>query len=407
MTASTEAVVSGHERGYFQGNIGICENRIVFASACEAERDAFMARCGTELVLVDGSNKAALPGLINTHNHVSMTFMRGYADDMPLMPWLTEKIWPFEAKMTPEDIYHGAKLGIAEMLAGGTTTFLDMYWCPDRVAQAAQEMGMRAVICPTFVDGGLEQFEQEVEQLVALYGSDATETGSLIQLIPAPHAPYTCSPENLRAAVALCKKHRLGVHIHLCETLDEIETIRTRYGKTPVEHLRDLGMFALPTLAAHAVHLTEGDREILRSEGVSIAHNPQSNMKLASGISPVADLLARGVNVALGTDGPSSNNDLDMWEEMRTASLLQKVGTGDPCALPAYQTLQMATTFGARALGRAGELGVLAPGALADVILIDLDKPHLTPCHNLISNLVYCGKAADVVTVIVDGKVLI
>ncbi len=388
---------------YFVGNIGIADGKILFADAEPASVDRFRARSHEPLEEIEGEGMVALPGFINLHNHVSMSLMRSYADDMPLMPWLNDKIWPFEAKLNGEDIYLGAKLGIAEMLLGGTTTFVDMYWHSDRVADAVSEMGIRGVVCPTFVGANYDNFEPEAIRMAEKYGSKKER----IQIMLAPHAAYTCPPDTLKKALKIADRYGLGIQIHVSETLDEQRMIREQYGKTPVAHLRDVGLFERPVLAAHCVYVDEADMEIMARCGVSVAHNPQSNMKLASGIAPVSRMLEAGINVGIGTDGPSSNNDLDMWEELRTASLLQKVATLNPCVLTAYQTLRMATVHGAKAIGREGELGVIAPGALADLILVDMRRPHLSPQNDLIANLVYCGKASDVDTVIVDGQVVV
>lgn len=388
---------------YFVGNIGIADGKILFADAEPASVDRFRARSHEPLEEIEGEGMVALPGFINLHNHVSMSLMRSYADDMPLMPWLNDKIWPFEAKLNGEDIYLGAKLGIAEMLLGGTTTFVDMYWHSDRVADAVSEMGIRGVVCPTFVGANYDNFEPEAIRMAEKYGSKKGR----IQIMLAPHAAYTCPPDTLKKALKIADRYGLGIQIHVSETLDEQRMIREQYGKTPVAHLRDVGLFERPVLAAHCVYVDEADMEIMARCGVSVAHNPQSNMKLASGIAPVSRMLEAGINVGIGTDGPSSNNDLDMWEELRTASLLQKVATLNPCALTAYQTLRMATVHGAKAIGREDELGVIAPGALADLMLVDMRRPHLSPQNDLIANLVYCGKASDVDTVIVDGQVVV
>ena len=388
---------------YFVGNIGIADGKILFADAEPASVDRFRARSHEPLEEIEGEGMVALPGFINLHNHVSMSLMRSYADDMPLMPWLNDKIWPFEAKLNGEDIYLGAKLGIAEMLLGGTTTFVDMYWHSDRVADAVSEMGIRGVVCPSFVGANYDNFEPEAIRMAEKYGSKKGR----IQIMLAPHAAYTCPPDTLKKALKIADWYGLGIQIHVSETLDEQRMIREQYGKTPVAHLRDVGLFERPVLAAHCVYVDEADMEIMARCGVSVAHNPQSNMKLASGIAPVSRMLEAGINVGIGTDGPSSNNDLDMWEELRTASLLQKVATLNPCVLTAYQTLRMATVHGAKAIGREGELGVIAPGALADLILVDMRRPHLSPQNDLIANLVYCGKASDVDTVIVDGQVVV
>lgn len=392
----------GDDPGYFRGSVGIADGRIVFASADETDVQRFERRFGADLRRMDARGMFLLPGLVNLHNHAAMTLLRGYADDMALMPWLEEKIWPFEARIDGEDIYRGARLGIAEMLLGGTTTFVDMYWHADRVAEAARRSGIRAIVCPAFVDGCYDSFERTLVPLVE-HGADS----GLLSVRIGPHAPYTCSPRTIERSLELCERYGLGVHVHLSETLDEIDVVRQRYGKSPVEYLRDLGVFSFPTLAAHCVHVDEKDMEIMRREGVTVAHNPQSNMKLASGVAPVVDMLRRGIAVGIGTDGPSSNNDLDMWEEMRTASLLQKSATGDPRALPAYETLYMATAGGARALGMEDRIGSIAPGMRADLILVDPAGPHLRPCYDPAAALVYGGKASDVHTVIVDGEVLV
>ena len=389
---------------YFTGNIGIADGRIAFAGADPQQAAAFRARCGTSLREIDGRGKVAMPGLVNLHNHVSMSLMRSYADDMPLMPWLTEKIWPFEAKLDGEDIYLGARLGIAEMLLGGTTTFVDMYWHSDRVADAVTETGIRGVVCPTFVGASYDAFEPEALRMAEKYASGGHDR---VQIMLAPHAPYTCPPETLKKTLKIAEQYGLGIQIHISETLDEQQTIREQYGKTPVEHLRDVGLFERPVLAAHCVYVNDSDIEIMARYGVSVAHNPQSNMKLASGIAPVVQMLAAGVNVGIGTDGPSSNNDLDMWDEMRTASLLQKVATGDASVLPAYETLRMATVGGACAVGMEGELGVVAPGARADLILVDMGGTHWAPGNDPIAGLVYNAKSTDVDTVLVDGRILV
>lgn len=392
---------------YYTGEVGIADGRILFAGEAEAVRDqteAFRRRCDHDLTVLDGRDKVLMPGLVNLHNHVSMTLLRGYADDMALMPWLTEKIWPFEAKMTADDVYLGARLGIAEMLLGGTTTFVDMYWHAEEVIRAARESGIRGVICPTFVGANYDHFEQEALRIL----QDPTlACDERIRVRIAPHAPYTCPPDTIRKALSLCERFGVGIHTHVSETRDEQRTVMETYGKTPAEYLRDLGMFDYPTLAAHCVFLSESDMDIFARHGVAVSHNPHSNMKLASGVAPVARMLEKGLTVGFGTDGPSSNNDLDMWEEMRTGSLLQKVSTGDPCALSAYETLHMATAGGAKAIGMEGELGIVAPGARADLLLVDTRRAHLTPCHDLVANLAYSAKAADVDTVIVQGNIVV
>ncbi|MBE9488263.1 MAG: amidohydrolase [Bacteroidetes bacterium] len=386
----------------FWGAVAFEDGKIIMVSQGNQEADRFIEELNGDVEVIDGKGGILLPGFINLHNHVSMTLLRSYADDIPLMPWLTEKIWPVEDKMTPEHIYVGAKLGIAEMLLGGTTTFVDMYASEDMVAKAGVELGMRTVLGLAFLDQSFPYFEAFAEKLIEKYGKE----NGLVSLTMSPHAPYTCSPETLEKAVAFAKKHNLMVHTHLSETETEIKQIRERYDKTPVEYFRDLGLFDQKTIAAHCVYLEDSDMKIMRDYGVSVSHNPQSNMKLGSGIAPVKKMMDYGINVGLGTDGPSSNNDLDMWEEMRSASFLQKVVALDPTILPAYEILKMATVNGAKALNR-DDLGTIAVGQTADFMIIDTSKPHFFPCHDVIANLVYCGKASDVDTVFVNGKMVV
>ena len=396
----------GDARKYFTGSVAIEGNRIVFVADDSREDDRqrvdqFRAgNTGGGLREIDGRGKLLMPGLVNTHTHVAMTLMRNMADDLSLMEWLHERVWPFEARLGPDEITAGARLGMTEMLAGGTTTLVDMYWHEAAVACAAREAGIRAVLCPSFIDGErMADFERDIDEtLAAASGCDT------LSVMVAPHAPYSCSEVNLRRAVALAKAHGLGLTIHLSETLDEQRLIRERHRCTPTEYMRQIGVFDVPTIAAHCVHVSDGDIEILRSHGVTVAHNPQSNMKLASGAAPVARMVVAGLNVAIGTDGAASNNDLDMWDEMRSASLLGKLTAGDPSALPAYRVVRMATVNGARAIGMEGSLGIVAPGALADLILIDIDKPHWQPHHDLVAALVYSAKSSDVAAVFIDGR---
>ncbi len=378
----------------FEGSIGIADGKIVFVEKGVAEL------AGAQVI--DARGMVAMPGLVNAHNHISMSLLRSHADDLPLMTWLNDHVWPFEAKMTRDDVRLGAELGIAEMLLGGTTTSADMYWMDEAVAEAVNKSGIRAVIGTSILDGRREDFDRDFETLRTKYAGHPR-----IALMVAPHAVYTCSRETLEYARDVAREAGVGIMIHVSETLDEQKIVAERYGCTPVELLRDLGMLTENTLIVHGVCLSDGDIEILKAHGCSVAHNPQSNMKLSSGIAPVARMAAAGVNVAIGTDGPASNNDLDMWEEMRSASLLAKVSTGDPCAFSAWETLRMATAGGAKALGLEGITGKLKAGLAADIILIDIEKPHLYPRSNIVANLVYCGKAADVDTVIVDGKVVV
>ena len=386
---------------YFQGNVGIEGERIAFVSSDEKIASDFKAS-HPDVKQIDATGKIVMPGLINTHTHVAMALLRGISDDVPLMEWLEQHIWPIEGKMGYQEIYDGARLGILEMLMGGTTTFVDMYPYEEAVAQAAESAGIRALVSPCPMDFRMDHFENDWKQVQKRFSSSR-----LVSMWMGPHAIYTLSEKNLQRSISLSKELGVGSHVHLAETQTEQDNCMTQHGMSPTEYLEKQGLFTTKTLAAHCVVMSDHDIEILARNGVSVAHNPQSNMKLASGIAPVKKMIDAGVNVSIGTDGASSNNDLDMWEEMRTASLLQKVSTMDPCAIPAYTALQMATVNGAKAIGREGELGVIASGALADILLVDLEKAHLYPHTNLISELVYSAHSSDVDTVIVNGNLVV
>lgn len=386
---------------HFKANVGVDNGLITLVDRSGNRTEDFRKR-HSDLREIDCTGQILMPGLINLHTHVAMTLMRSFADDISLMPWLYDHIWPFEAKLTADDVALGAKLGIVEMLTGGTTTFFDMYWYEVAVARVARDMGIRAVLSPCFTDSRMAEFEKDLPETL-----DVVKGHDRLSVRVGPHAPYSCSVENLKRGVELCRKYKIGAHIHLSETNAEIATISKQQGCTPTEFIDSLGLFNVPTIAAHCVRMTPHDMEILHEKHVSVAHNPQSNMKLSSGIAPVWRMLGEGVNVGLGTDGACSNNDLDMWDEMRTAALLQKVSGDDPCVMPAYEALKMATVYGAKALGEQGRLGIISEGAKADIILVDTDRPHFHPMNDVASTLVYCGKASDVTTVVVDGVLLV
>lgn len=387
----------------FTGWAGVEGNRLTLLTASADAAAAFRA-AHPSLREIDCRGKLLMPGLINTHCHAAMTLQRSYADDISLMAWLNDYIWPFESRQTPDEVALGMTLGIVEMLLGGVTSFVDMYYDQDRCVEVAERLGIRAVLGCNYFDSNIEQVFPQVERAAGL----AAAGSGRVRIAVAPHSPYTVSPENLVRGRELAERLGLGMMTHIAETRDEIRIVRERYGRTPVEHLDALGMLGPHVIGAHCVHVTDSDMATLAARGVTVSHNPQSNMKISSGVAPVETMRRAGVLVALGTDGTCSNNDLDMWEELRTASFLQKSATGDPTALPAWEALRMATANGARAMGYAdGELGVLREGALADLIVVDLQKPHLQPIHDVVSNLVYCGKAADVDTVVVDGRIVV
>ena len=355
--------------------------------------------------VIDGRHTLAMPGLINTHTHAAMTLLRSYADDMELMPWLNDKIWPAEAKFVNEYIYWGSALAAVEMIQSGTTTFADMYDSMHEVAKVVDESGLRANLargCVVFSDPELKNIQKNVR----LYENFHNQSEGRIKVWFAPHAPYTCPPDYLEKIVEAAKSCNTGIHVHLAETLDEQRQIAEGYGKTPTEYLNDLGVFELPTIAAHSVYLNDSDIAILKEHNVGIAHNPSSNLKLASGIANIPKYLQAGLNVGIGTDGCSSNNTLNMFKEMTICSFVQKVNAMDPTVLPAEEILQLATIGGARALRWDDEIGTLEVGKKADLILIDLDKPHFAPWNNSVSDLVYSAQGSDVKTTIVNGKIL-
>jgi len=382
------------EKGY----IIIAEDTIQAVGAGTAPADSYDQK-------LDGTNLLALPGFVNAHTHAAMTLLRGYADDMPLMEWLEQKIWPLEARLTPEDVYWGTMLAIVEMIKSGTTCFADMYFFMDEVAQAVEKTGIRAVLARGMVGVGPEN-EQAIIESRALVKKWNGSSHGRINVILGPHAPYTCPPDYMGKVMDLADELQVGLHIHLAETAGELADSKKTYGQTPVAQMESLGLFNHSVLAAHCVHINEQDIEILAKYQVGVVHNPESNMKLASGIAPVPQLLNAGIPVALGTDGASSNNNLDMLQEMRTCALLHKVNTMDPTVLPAYQALQMATSNGAKALRLDTQIGKLEKGKKADIILCKLDQAHMIPRYDLIANLVYSGQAADVDTVIIDGNII-
>lgn len=357
------------------------------------------------VTVIDGENTLSMPGLINTHTHIGMTLLRSFADDMELMPWLNDAIWPAEAKMSDEDIYWGSKLAIAEMIQSGITTFADMYSSMEEVARAVAESGIRANLCR----GALaitDSDDHSIRENRELFQHWHNGADGRIKVWVGPHAPYTCPPEYFAKLVALAKELGTGLHIHVAETLDEIQQIKEGYNQTPVEYLLANGAFEVPVLAAHCVHLTEKDMAILAQYNAGVAHNPASNMKLASGVAPVPQLLAQGVNVGLGTDGPSSNNSLNLFRDMTLCSFVHKVNTMDPTTLKAFDVLKMATIGGAKALRWDDEIGTLTVGKKADVIMLDLNKPHFCPWNNTISDLVYSAQGGDVKNSIIDGKIV-
>ncbi len=384
------------------GSIGVVADRIAMVAYEDRAAEERFVEQYPDCEVIDCCGCVVMPGLINTHCHVSMTLMRNYADDMELMDWLNNHIWPFESRQTDEAIQAGARVGIAEMLLGGVTTFVDFYWSEYAIAKVVDQMGARALLCECVLDGREELFVESMDRLRSV-----AESSSRIDCGVAPHAPYTCSPAALAVARDYAARYDLPLTIHLDETKDEVEIIKERYGSTPWEYLCREGIITDRTILAHSIYLEPEEIAQLALSGASVAHNVQSNLKLASGIAPIAQMARAGVNCTIATDGASSNNDLDMWEEMRTAALLQRVKESCATVMPAYEVLRMATVGGAKAIGRGDELGFIAEGALADLIVVDTTKLHFQPHNNLVSALLYSAKASDVRYVVVNGDIVV
>ncbi len=355
---------------------------------------------------LDLSGMLVMPGLINAHTHAAMTFLRGFADDLPLMDWLRNAVFPQEARLTAEMARLGSLLGYAEMLASGTTSCVDMYIFEDAVLDAADEAGLRCMGGEAvfgFPSAACPSYRQALAATCSL--ADKYKNHPRIGIAVNPHSVYTASPEILRQCRELALRHELPVHIHLAETRQETETCLKEYGKRPVAHLADRGLLDCRLIAAHLVDINMDEAALLASSGASGVHNPASNMKLASGTAPVAATLATGLPLGLGSDGPASNNQMNMFAEMRQAALLQKLATGDPASLPAGAVLDMATLGGAAVMGDP-RLGSLKPGCHADCIALDLAAPNMQPLHNPISQAVYAASGHECRMTMVGGEVV-
>lgn len=382
--------------------IGIRDGRIALIAKGD---DLSGAPYGSAEIL-DGSGCVILPGLINTHTHLPMVCFRGLADDLPLMEWLQKRIFPAEAKfVNREMVYAGARLAMAEMILSGTTTFCDGYFHESSVGHAAIDMGMRGVISQGFLD--LVPPDQSAHIRIAETFLDKWRDRSpLISPALFCHTPYTCTAETLITLKSVARRKNCLYISHVSETLDETRIMRDRYGTTSIRYLRKLDVLDARTVLVHAVWVDPEDLDIIHDTGAKVSHNPESNMKLASGVAPVPAMLHRGIPVGLGTDGCASNNDLDLFREMGTAARLHKVATMNPTVLDARTALRMATIDGARVLGMADRIGSIEPGKCADLICIRMDKPHLTPMYQVYSHLVYAASGADVTAAIINGKLV-
>ncbi len=359
--------------------------------------------------LIDGDDRVVLPGLINGHTHAAMTLLRGIADDRELMDWLNNFIFPAERRFVDAEFVRvGTELACWEMIRGGTTTFVDMYYFPESVARAVESCGLRVLVGPSVIDQKSPDAAGADESLRLASEFVTRWKGRNNRILPiiAAHAIYTLKPEQLVAIRAKAQELGVPISIHISESRFEIDYSQRNFGTTPVKHLESLAFFEGGTIGAHLVWSTSEEIPILARRRVGVIHNPTSNMKISSGIAPVTQMLKEGVAVGLGTDGPATNNDLDMWEEMRLAAFLQKVSTMDPQVVPARTALNMATLGGAQAVGLAEQIGALTVGRRADLIQVSLGDLHFTPLYDVISHLVYVADEQDVRTVVVDGKLL-
>jgi len=394
------------ERRFFEnGSVAVSGDEILEVGPSEELKGKYRASR-----TIDGRNKILMPGLVNVHTHAPMTIYRGAADDLPLKEWLYDHIFPLEAVFTSkiENLKAGMRLAIAEMLLSGTTMFKDMYYFTDELASVVAETGMRATLSegvfdnPTPSNAGGDKTLDYIDGAIQNW-----QHHPLVRQGVAAHAAYTVSPGLIVKAKELARRHDTMLSIHLSENQWEVDTIREMYGATPVKHLENLGVLDRQTLAVHCVILSDEDINSLAGSNTGVAHSPQCNMKLANGAAPVPELLKRGVHVGVGTDGVASNNDLDMFDEIRSMSLLHKLTSNSTTVISAKEAVEMATITGAKAIGYDDRIGSLEEGKKADMILINLGKPHSKPLYNVYSSLVYSLRGSDVEMVIVNGEVLV
>lgn len=383
----------GEESNIRKSDILIQDNRIAkIETEIEEEADE----------KINAKNMIVMPGLVNTHTHLAMSIFRGYKDDQKLMDWLENAIFPVEDKLEPDDIYWNSYLSCIEMIKSGTTTCNDMYFGMNKVIESIEDTGLRAVVAWCMTDDAIGDKVEKTREYAQKYNVPE----SRIKIFTSPHAPYSCNPDTIKLCVDLAKELHTGLHIHLSETLAEEKTIYEKYDKRGTEYLNDLGVFDVPVVLAHGIYISDSDIDILKHIKGGISHNPISNCKLSSGICDVVKLRKNGISVGLGTDGIGSTTTLDMFEEMKMASYLQKVKTKIPTSITAYEVLKMATIEGAKVLGLEDEIGTLEVGKKADMIFIKTDKIHLCPENDICANIAYSANGADVDTVIIDGKVI-
>jgi 5-methylthioadenosine/S-adenosylhomocysteine deaminase len=386
------------------GAVAIRDGKIIAVDTQDKIRALYRAK-----QTLPGKDMVLMPGLVNGHSHSAMVLFRGLADDLALQDWLENYIFPAEGKFVDKNFVRiGEQLACWEMIRGGTTTFVDMYFEPDIAAEVVDECGLRAIIAPSSIDFPSPGFQGWDDAFAASVNFLKRWKYKNERIIPAlaPHAPYTVSPEHLTQAIRAARHYDVPLTIHLAETATEVEDIQQRYNATPVQHLENLGFLDPRVFAAHVVWPNKSEIDLLAKRGVGVIHNPDSNLKLASGFAPIPELLKAGVKVGLGTDGAASNNVLDMWKAIRLTALIHKGTTLDPTAVPAGTVLRMATLGSAQALGLADKIGAIQEGLQADLIQVHLTEPHLLPLYDVVSHLVYAADAKDVDTVIVNGQIL-
>ena len=403
VSGGTVVTMDGERRVIEDGAVAVERGRIMAVGRSAEIKSRF-----TSAEVIDAQGRAVIPGLVNGHTHVPMTLFRGLGDDLDLNDWLTKYIFPAEAKnVTEEFVRTGTQLGLAEMIRGGTTTYCDMYYFEDAIAEETERAGVRALLGETVIDFPVPDNKtwpdamRYTERFVARWKGNRLITAAI-----APHAPYTVSEAHLKEVRAFSDRTGAPVVTHVAETRKEVEDITRDHGASPVEYLARIGFLSPRVVAAHTVHLTENEIGLLKQHGVGSVHNPESNMKLASGVAPVPQMLRAGVLLGLGTDGVASNNDLSMWEAMDYAAKLHKLSSGDPKVVTAEEALSLATIGGARALHMEKEIGSLEEGKRADLVVVDLDSLHQTPRYSVYSHLVYATKASDVRTVVIEGRVV-
>ena len=404
ITGGTAVTLSGRMEVIENPVIGIRDGRISLLE--EGSKSAGRPAARETL---DAAGCVILPGLVNTHTHLPMACFRGYADDLPLLEWLHGRIFPAEAKhVNRAMVYDASRLAMAEMILSGTTTFCDGYFYESAIAQAALDMGIRGVVAQGFIDFPTpdQPDPSRNRQIAEAFLDKWKDRSPLISPALFCHTPFTCRPETLEDLKQTARDHDVLYLTHVAETRDETRIIQERYGTTPVRHLRNLGVLDERTVAVHAVWVDDEEMDMLRDAGVKVSHNPESNMKLASGVAPVPAMLRRGIAVGLGTDGCASNNDLDLFREMGTAAKLHKVAAMDPTVVDARTALKMATIDGARVLSMEDRIGSIEPGKCADLICVRMDMPHLTPVYQVYSHLVYAVSGADVTASIIGGRLV-